>query len=388
MYYASIGIIALIVHVIINFEALRKVEKTSGNLTRLRYRQYLIAIILYYCADAMWGFLYGAGLITATYVDTILFFFAMALSVLLWTRTVVTFTGNKGWVGKFLVGCGMTIFVFQLVILVVNLFTPVVFTFDANKEYVALPMRYVTLLMQMILFFGVAVYAMIMAIRSKGEKMSHYRTVAFSSIIMAVFIALQMNYPLLPLYSLGCLFGSCMIHTFVYKDKDIEHNRQMETVSQKAYKDGLTGVRNKLAYLEALADIETSLENGSLKEYGVVVFDLNGLKIINDTMGHEAGDAYIKEACALICQQFDHSPIFRIGGDEFVAILKGCDYENREELESSFRETIDENQKNGSVVVSSGMSTYIPGKDESYNDVFKRADELMYQRKQALKAMK
>ena len=388
MYYASIGIIALIVHVIINFEALRKVEKTSGNLTRLRYRQYLIAIILYYCADAMWGLFYGARLITVTYVDTILFFFAMALSVLLWTRTVVTFTGSKGWAGKLLVGCGLTIFVFQLVILVVNLFTPVVFTFDANKEYVALPMRYSALFMQMILFFGVAVYAMVMAIRSKGEEMSHYRTVAFSSIIMAVFIALQMNYPLMPLYSLGCLFGSCMIHTFIYKDKDIEHNRQMETVSQKAYKDGLTGVRNKLAYLEALVDIETSLENGSLKEYGVVVFDLNGLKIINDTMGHEAGDAYIKEACALICQHFDHSPVFRIGGDEFVAILKGCDYENREELESSFRETIDDNRKNGSVVVSSGLAVYIPGKDESYNDVFNRADELMYQRKQALKAMK
>ena len=388
MYYASIGIIALIVHVIINFEALRKVEKTSGNLTRLRYRQFLIAIILYYCADAMWGLFYGARLITVTYVDTILFFFAMALSVLLWTRTVVTFTGNKGWAGQLLVGCGLTIFVFQLVILVVNLFSPVAFTFDANKEYVALPMRYSALFMQMILFFGVAVYAMVMAIRSKGEEMSHYRTVAFSSIIMAVFIALQMNYPLMPLYSLGCLFGSCMIHTFIYKDKDIEHNRQMETVSQKAYKDGLTGVRNKLAYLEALVDIETSLENGSLKEYGVVVFDLNGLKIINDTMGHEAGDAYIKEACALICQHFDHSPVFRIGGDEFVAILKGCDYENREELDSSFRETIDENRKTGSVVVSSGLAVYIPGKDESYNDVFIRADELMYQRKQALKAMK
>ena len=82
----------------------------------------------------------------------------MALSVLLWTRTVVTFTGNKGWAGKFLVGCGLTIFVFQLVILVVNLFSPVAFTFDANKEYVALPMRYSALFMQMILFFGVAVF--------------------------------------------------------------------------------------------------------------------------------------------------------------------------------------------------------------------------------------
>ena len=102
-------------------------------------------------------------------------------------------------------------------------------------------------------------------------------------------------------------------------------------------------------------------------------------------MGHEAGDEYIKSACTLICTQFDHSPVFRIGGDEFVAILKGSDYEKREELEGSFRKTIDENQRNGHVVVSSGLAVYQPDNDESFNDVFKRADQLMYERKQALK---
>ena len=78
--------------------------------------------------------------------------------------------------------------------------------------------------------------------------------------------------------------------------------------------------------------------------------------------------------------------MFRIGGDEFVVILKGEDYENREELEASFRNTIDENQKNGTVVVSSGLAVYMPNVDESYIDVFKRADDLMYALKQALKA--
>ena len=89
----------------------------------------------------------------------------------------------------------------------------------------------------------------------------------------------------------------------------------------------------------------------------------------------------------LICHKFDHSPVFRIGGDEFVTILRGHDYENRERLEAEFRSIIDENQKNGTVVVSSGMAIYEAGMDESYNDVFKRADARMYERKQALKAM-
>lgn len=133
-------------------------------------------------------------------------------------------------------------------------------------------------------------------------------------------------------------------------------------------------------------ELESDVDKGTLKEYGVVVFDLNGLKAINDTQGHEAGDEYIKSACRLICVQYKHSPVFRIGGDEFVVILKGGDYEIREELDKTFREMIDDNQEKGLVVVSSGMAVYVPGADDNYNDVFKRADELMYERKTALKA--
>lgn len=375
----------MIVHLIINNEALKKVEKTSDNLVRLKFRNYLLVLIVFYIADAIWGFFYDQKWVIPTYIDTCVFFLSMAVSVLLWTIAVVAFTENKGIFGKILVGCGVFILAFQAGILIANLFVPIVFSFNAEKEYLALPARHIALLMQMVLFLATAFYAFIISAHSDGEKRRHYRTVGFSSVIMAIFILLQMFYPLMPFYSLGCLFGTCMIHAFVYKEKDMEYGIKMEAANQKAYKDGLTGVKNKLAYLEALAELEINLENGTLKEYGVVVFDINGLKQINDTLGHEAGDEYIKSACALICTQFDHSPVFRIGGDEFVAILKGSDYEKREELEGSFRKTIDENQRNGHVVVSSGLAVYQPDNDESFNDVFKRADQLMYERKQALK---
>jgi diguanylate cyclase (GGDEF)-like protein len=78
--------------------------------------------------------------------------------------------------------------------------------------------------------------------------------------------------------------------------------------------------------------------------------------------------------------------VFRIGGDEFVAILKGSDYMNREELLEAFRNKSFENQKNGEVVVASGLAVYDASTDSSYNDVFKRADEAMYEQKRALKS--
>ncbi|WP_295094854.1 GGDEF domain-containing protein [Ruminococcus sp.] len=387
MYYSSIGIIALIVLCIINVEAIKKVEKTSENNLRLKYRQYLIALIVFFISDIFWGFFYEQRWIILTYTDTCLFFASMALSVLFWTRAVVAFSGKNDKAGKVLVISGWLIFLFEITALLMNLFVPIVFTFRKDKEYVPLPARYIGLILQMLLFLITSVYSAIMAGRSSGMSRSHYRTISISGIIMSFFITVQMFFPLMPFYSMGCLFGTCLIHTFVYKDKDVENNMAIRLAKQKAYKDGLTGVKNKLAYLEALAELETMLENGELTEYGVVVFDVNGLKTINDTLGHEAGDEAIKSGCRIICHQFDHSPIFRIGGDEFVAILKGSDFANRETLLEAFRKTINENQKNGDVVVASGLAIYDASTDCSYNDVFKRADEAMYEHKRALKAV-
>ena len=117
-----------------------------------KYRQFLIALIAYFFVDAMWGLLYEQRWVVAAYIDTILVFSSMVLSVLFWTKAVVVFIGNKGKPTKLFVFGGWFIFGFEMVILTVNLFVPIVFTFTAEKEYVALPARYIALLMQMVMF--------------------------------------------------------------------------------------------------------------------------------------------------------------------------------------------------------------------------------------------
>jgi diguanylate cyclase (GGDEF)-like protein len=387
MYYASIGIISIIILVLVNFEVLGNGKSSFPNELRNKYRQFLIALIAYFFVDAMWGLLYEKRWVVAAYIDTILVFSSMVLSVLFWTKAVVVFIENKGKRTKLFVFGGWFIFGFEMAILTVNLFVPIVFTFTAEKEYVALPARYIALLMQMVMFLGTAIQAFAESAKSEGINKAHYRTVGCSAIIMAVFIALQTLFPFMPLYALGCLFATCTIHSFIYREKDIVHKREMENASKKAYRDGLTGVKNKLAYLESLTELEKQANDHSFEGYGLVVFDLNGLKVINDTMGHEAGDEYLKKACGLICEHYKHSPVYRIGGDEFVVILTGSDFDNRVYLQTQFDKKIDENVGKDSLIVSSGMAVFDPEIDESYTEVFIRADKRMYERKMALKAL-
>ena len=386
MYYASIGIISIIVISVVNFEALRKVTGPRASKVRTMYRCFLFSLLAYLLTDSMWGIFYDLRWEAVTYIDTMLDFSTMTLSVVFWVQSVVLFTGSTSRFTKIFLFAGWFILLFEVIILSVNLFIPIVFAFTENGEYLTLPARDIALFIQMVLFQSSSAYAFFIASKSKGIKRIHYMTVGFSGIIMAVFIVLQMFFPFMPFYALGCLFATCVIHSFIYREKDIEHDREMEDAQRKAFRDGLTGVKNKLAYLESLRDLEMQAGKNSFEGYGVVVFDLNGLKEINDTLGHEAGDEYLKSASSLICSFYKHSPVYRIGGDEFVVILQGSDFDDRENIKTRFDRQIDENLRSGAVVVSSGMAVFDSVIDESYTEVFIRADKEMYERKTALKA--
>ena len=123
------------------------------------------------------------------------------------------------------------------------------------------------------------------------------------------------------------------------------------------------------------------------------MFDLNGLKEINDTYGHDMGDLYIKNACRLICVTYKHSPVYRIGGDEFIAIITGQDLLNSEKLIHAFYQRMEEVNQNAKVEaekvsVAAGMAIFQEGLDVTYQSVFKRADEKMYQNKVSIKSGK
>ena len=167
--------------------------------------------------------------------------------------------------------------------------------------------------------------------------------------------------------------------------RELQQKEQLESVTRIAYTDPLTGVKSKVAFKEAGQRMDQRIAQGAVSEFGVVVFDLNDLKQINDNFGHKVGDEYIRDACKLICTSFKHSPVFRVGGDEFIAVLEGADYANREMLLERFRRQALENQDRDHAVVACGCACFDPGQDTSIRTVTERADAAMYREKNRIK---
>lgn len=150
--------------------------------------------------------------------------------------------------------------------------------------------------------------------------------------------------------------------------------------------DSLTGIRNKHAYAENEAIIDQQIQSGALEKLAVVVGDINGLKFVNDTQGHAAGDQLIRDASALICKAFPHGAVFRIGGDEFVILLQGEGFDTMGPVIEALNRQVEANIQADAVVISVGYATLTP-EDRRLRDVFERADNMMYERKMELKAM-
>ena len=170
------------------------------------------------------------------------------------------------------------------------------------------------------------------------------------------------------------------------KRREMEFEAKIGTAIDMANKDALTGVKNKHAYVSAETHINEQIdaELDGL-EFAIAVCDINGLKQVNDKQGHSAGDQFIKDACAIICEVFDHSPVYRIGGDEFVVVMRGSDYENRYDLIKRFYNIQVDNRHKGLVTLAYGMAEFFPEKDLTVQDVFERADDLMYENKKLFK---
>ena len=401
MAYSSIAIIALLVHLIINFDVFKNKKNVSKFLNN-SYRLFLYSIMANYIMDALWGILYDAKLIKLVYIDTFLYFAAMTIAVFFWTRYVIEFLNEKNIFIKILSFFGWSYLVLDGISLIVNFFIPIKYYFDSDCVYHACVTRYTALCFQIFMFFITAIYVFVYAYKTKGKEKLRRRTIGGFGLVMTLFVLAQYFYPLLPLYSIGYLLGTSLIHTFVLEAEKEDYRKQLEDLISKekmqkeeigstrklAYTDSLTGVKNKRAFTEAQEEIQNALNCGLMTEFGIIVCDLNGLKEINDTQGHDFGDKYIKSASQIICNSFKHSPVYRIGGDEFVIFLRGQDYQARETLVNTFDKIMYENLLKNEVVISSGLDIYHADKQDTFQIVFERADKKMYARKKILKDIK
>ena len=168
---------------------------------------------------------------------------------------------------------------------------------------------------------------------------------------------------------------------------------EKETIHMKevANTDSLTGVKNKLAYDDEVKQLDVKLKGNLIDELGVIMMDVNYLKKINDTYGHKYGDLLIQNFCSIVCDIFVHSPVYRIGGDEFVIILQKKDLVNSDKLLKEFEKALNERASGEfnpweAPSVAVGVAYYDRNKDTDVEDVFRRADDAMYERKKEMKA--
>ena len=158
-----------------------------------------------------------------------------------------------------------------------------------------------------------------------------------------------------------------------------------------AHKDSLTGIKNKTAYVEMIARLDEKISKGTA-EFFIAMVDVNFLKRVNDTYGHERGNEYLINACRLICSVFGEEHVYRIGGDEFVVVIEGekvslCKYFIKQfavEMErKSSNQSLEAWEKISAAI---GTATYQKGEDKFADEVFRRADREMYANKLAMKA--
>ncbi len=163
----------------------------------------------------------------------------------------------------------------------------------------------------------------------------------------------------------------------------------MNYINALAYRDSLTGINNTTSYNEAVAQFDLKINLGN-PQFAVLVLDINYLKQTNDKYGHDVGNELIRHTTKILCDTFKTSPVYRVGGDEFVVILENKDYENYRELIEKFDDScandfVSYNDEKIMVSVARGVAVYNPEVDKVYADVFNNADHAMYMHKEDMK---
>ena len=162
-------------------------------------------------------------------------------------------------------------------------------------------------------------------------------------------------------------------------------------LNNMAYADALTSVSNKSAFDVRMSELETLVRDQSkVPEFAIAIFDCDNLKRVNDSYGHDKGNVYLRSSSNLICRVFKDSILYRIGGDEFAAVLEGEEYKNRKALREEFLKKVNEicalsKEPWEQINISVGIARFNPDIDETAHDVFVHADHLMYEHKRSKK---
>ncbi|MBQ0051811.1 MAG: diguanylate cyclase [Treponema sp.] len=440
LYYSAVGFIAVIVHLIINHNMFSR-PKRGGDSTVVYFHFYLVSILFYYITDIFWGIFDYAKDAKFLYIDTVIYYVAMAFSVVCCCSYIIAFLKLNKKFGKILRTFGLCFFIAEFIALIINFFTPIFFFVDESGNYHTGAYCHFALIIQVIMFAVITLISFVVALRKSAMTNRRNITICLFGFVMIVSIIVQGFFPLLPFYSVGLMVGICILHVFVQEDEKNEHLEVLDSLAEVFYSmnvidlvddsviefhaknevkaianhkngavdmmrkviqavtkeecledalaftdlttvaqrmvnkkiisgefigkhvgwflacfitlesdesgkptkviyttrdiddikqhekkliyktktDEMTGLNNRRAYED---DIYAHDDTPTEDEFIYVSIDVNGLKVVNDTKGHLAGDELIVGASQCMKDVLGpYGSLYRIGGDEFVAIL-------------------------------------------------------------------
>ena len=227
-FYAVASGIALVVHLIINWRQLFCRQGDKVRVGEPEFRSFLAFLSLFFVSDVLWGVLAELKLSRLLYVDTIFYFLAMALTVCAWARFAVAYLEMGGRPRACMLWIGRGLLVFFIAMMVVNVFSNGCFSVNDQGEYMTAPLRNVMLVLLVAFNALSSGLTLMKLIHTDGAIRRRNKMVFVFGLTMIVAIVLQFENPFLPLYALGCLFGCCLLHVFVFEDeRDEMHKKEM-----------------------------------------------------------------------------------------------------------------------------------------------------------------
>lgn len=234
VYYSIIGVITFLVHLIINYQYF--VLHSESKFVRC-YRDYIYAITLYYLTDIAWGILHKGDHLDLLYIDTVLYYITMAISVATCCRSIIAFLRTGNVLGQVLDVLGILFCLSVTGILISNHFYHNFFWFESDGTYVAYFWRHVALILQCVLFGVMSMITFIVAFRKHGVDRPRYFTISIFGMCMTMALTAQYLYPLLPFYSVGLMFGSLIVHMFIRLEEENRQMRKIEALNHKMQED-------------------------------------------------------------------------------------------------------------------------------------------------------
>ena len=259
MYYSAIGVLAMLVLLIVNWDVLHK-SQVYDKPAWIVYRRFLFAVLAYYVTDVLWGFLEYKKLSTALFVDTTVYFMAMAVGLSFWAEYTVAYLNEKSKFGRVLVYSGRIAAAVIVCLNIANIFTPVLFDVDSKSVYTAMPLRYVVLTFQILFLLIISFHSLTSMFHTgfRSEKNKRFRILASFGLIMALCLFVQLWFPYLPLYSIAYMLGTCLLHSFVANDEKEDFKRERQEAEKvKELKDRLFAVLENMPGMTFTKDAQT-----------------------------------------------------------------------------------------------------------------------------------